>query len=197
MRKRKAFTIIELIVVAGLGSMLGAIVVSVVIKSFSDNRRLEATSLVQRDINLAIDGVNKVLRSTTKLIEATTVTLRVRAYKNVSDVAPSEIYYYIAAHNGEQAVRYEVIPASGSAPNYTYDPSAAIAYTLLPKVTNTTSLPLFKYYNENNVILGSPVALSEVRVIEILPSALDITDALLTPITVTTRATLRNFKTNL
>lgn len=195
--RRKGFTIIELIVVAGLGSILGAIVVSVVIKNFSDNRRVESTSLVQRDINLAIDGVNKVLRSTTQILEATATTVKVRAYRNVGDVAPSEIYYYIATHNGQQAVRYSVIPASGTAPNYTYNAQDAQTYTLLPKVTNNIGLPLFKFYDQNNVLLTSPVVLSEVRVIEVSPSCLDIAGTLTTPIVVTTRATLRNFKTNL
>lgn len=197
MTRRRAFTIIELIVVAGLGSILGAIVVSVVIKNFSDNRRVEATSLVQRDINLAIDGMNKVLRSTTEILEATSTTVKVRGYRNVGDAAPSEIYYYIATHNGNQAVRYDVTPASGVAPNYTYDPQDSQSYTLLPKVTNNAMLPLFKFYNQDNVILATPVALSEIRVIEVLPSCLDITGMLTTPITVTTKATLRNFKTNL
>jgi type II secretory pathway pseudopilin PulG len=197
MGNRRAFTIIELIVVAGLGSILGAIVVSVVVKSLSDNRRVEATSLVQRDINLGVDNINKVLRSTTQILEATNTTLRVRAYRNVGDAAPSEIYYRIATHNGEQAVRYDVTPASGTAPNYTYDPQDTETFTLLPKVTNSDLLPLFKYYNEENVLLPVPVSLSEVRVIEVLPSCLDITGMLINPITVTTKATLRNFKTNL
>jgi type II secretory pathway pseudopilin PulG len=197
MVSRRAFTVIELIIAAGLGSMLGAIVFSVVIKSLSDNRRVEATSLVQRDINLAMDNFNRVLRSTVQILEATGTTLRVRAYRYAGDAAPSEIYYRIANRNGERALVFDVIPASGSAPNYTYNPQDSKTYTLLPKVTNSDQLPLFRYYNERNMLLSAPVALSEVRVVEATPSSLDINGLLTEPITVSTKVMLRNFKTNL
>lgn len=197
MRARSAFTLIELLVAGALASLLGALVVGVIVKSFSDHRKLEATSVVQRDINLAVDRINKVLRSTTQILEATTTTIKIRGYPNAADVAPSEIYFFIAQHNGFPAVRYSVTPPSGTAPNYTYDPVSATTYTLLPHVANSAGAALFTYYDEENTPLSGTVNIGQIRVVEFTPRALDVGGVLSAPLITATRAQLRNFKDNL
>lgn len=194
---KRGFTIIELIVVMGLAALLGGIVVSVIISSYQNNRKVESISIVQRDINLSIDRINRVLRSTTQIQSATETTLRIRGYLNASDENPSEIYFFIGVHNGNNALRYDVIPPTGTAPNFTYDPENAETFTLLPHVTNTVGDSLFTYFDDDAVQLSSPINLSAIKAVEVKPSALDSSGVLTTPITVSTRATLRNFKNNL
>lgn len=195
MRSKQGFTIIELIVVMGLTALLGGIVSSVIISSYQSNRKVESASIVQRDINLAMDRVNRVLRSTTDLQQADSTSLRIRGYLNAADAVPSEIYFFI--DNATGAIKYDVILPSGAAPNFTYDPAQATTYTLLPKVVNSASDPLFYYYNEIGEQLESPVNLSAVKSVEVIPKSIDTAGTLSEPIVVSTRVTLRNFKTNL
>lgn len=191
--KKPGFSILELLVVMFFMSILGAIMFETVIKTNSNNAKVEAQALVQRDLNLAIDRFNKVVRSTTMLLEATATNLKIRGYPNVADTAPSEINFYLT---GTQA-KYSVIPPTGTAPNYTYSSADAKHYLLLGKVTNNAGQPLFYYYDETNAQLALPITLADVRTAAFAPRALDVGNYLTTPITVTTRATMRNFKTNL
>lgn len=191
--RRPGFTILELIVVIWISSIIGGILMTYIVKSYSQNRSVEAASITQKDINFAIDRFNRILRSTTQLLDATETVVTIRGYPNAADTAPSEISLYLAAPK----VLYSVIPPTGTAPNYTYNPVDAVIYTLLPNVTNSVALPLFKYYDETNAQLNYPVTLANVRIVELNASAKDSANILTTPISVTTRATLRNFKTNL
>ncbi len=194
MNKRPAFTIVEMIVVIAILGIFGGVVSEYIVKSYSNNQQVEAGSIVQKDLNLAVDRFNRVLRSTTELLEATATTIKIRGYPNVADAAPSEIYFYIQG----VAVKYSVIPPSGTAPNYTYNSADAQYFTLLPNVTNNSgATPLFRYYNDANVLQTLPVNLANVKSVEFAPVAKDAQNVIRTPISVTSRATLRNFKTNL
>lgn len=196
-RPLAGFTIIEMLISMALFSLLGTLVVGVIVKNLRDNEKLQANSVVQRDLNLAIDRMNRVFRSTTQIIDATATSVRIRGYPNAGDVAPSEIYFYTSTTAGKTSVKYDVIPPTGTAPSYTYNPANAVTHLLLPRVTNSSTVPLFTYYDQNNTLLATPITLAKVTVIQAAPSALDENNFLSTPIVVTTRATLRNFKTNL
>lgn len=192
--KRPAFTIVEMIVVIFILSIFGGVVTQYIVKSYSNNQQVEAGSIVQKDLNLAVDRFNRVLRSSTELLEATATTIKIRGYPNVGDTAPSEIYFYIQG----TAVKYSVIPPTGTAPNYTYNSANAKYYTLLPNVINNSgATPLFRFYSDTNVLQTLPVSLANVKSIEFAPVAKDAQNVIKIPVSVTTRATLRNFKTNL
>lgn len=191
--KRRGFTLVELIVVMAITSILGTIVFNYLNQSSRQDQQLQSKATVQTSLSLAIDRVNRVLRSTTSVISADNVSLKVLAYSNTGDAAPSQIYFYITNNQ----VRYDVIPASGTPPNYTYNPGDAKTFTLLGKVTNSTSTPLFQYYDQSNNPLTSPPTLADVHAIGFLPKALDTSNALTAPIADETYVTLRNFKTNL
>jgi type II secretory pathway pseudopilin PulG len=195
--KKSGFSIIELLVVMTITSMLGGIVVSVIISTYTNNRKLEASSLVQRDVNLALDKVNKVLRSATEILETTPSNIKIRGYPNVSDIAPSEINFFLDASGSYNVVRYSVIPPTGMAPTYTYDPNNAVTYTLVPRVTNTSiSNPPFTYYDENNAAISVPINMADVRSVQFNVSALDV-QGVSNVQTFTNVTSLRNFKTNL
>lgn len=193
-RKQFGFTIIELIVVMFIIAVLGTITASFIIKSLRDQERLQAQSLVQGQLSTAVERVAKVLRGTTTIIQAQQTSLTIRGFANVSDVAPSEISYFKDADN---AWRFSVIPATGVAPNYTYDPANKKTYTLADKLTNDNNQPLFFYYGETNNLLAFPVSSASIKMVEIAPVALDKTNWLVEPVTLTTRVNLRNLKMNL
>lgn len=193
--RSKAFTIVELLVVMSIMTILGGIVTNYIVKIGRQNSQIEATAIGQKDLNLAIDRLDRVIRSSTLLLSTTDMSLRVRAYANTGDAAPSEIYFYVDSASN---FKYQVIPPSGSPPSYTYDASHAVTYTLLTNLQNSSpSNPLFKYYNDNNTLLVSPVSQTDVTAIEVDPSILDTKKFLKKPLSVTTLVSLRNLKTNL
>jgi prepilin-type N-terminal cleavage/methylation domain-containing protein len=190
---KRAFTIIEMVVVIFIITLLSGVVAETINKSYADNRKVEAQSITQKDINFAIDRLSRVLRSATLVMETTETNLKVRGYPNTSDAAPSEINFYLS----DSSLKYSVIPPTGSAPNYTYDINNAKYYTLLSKTTNSVSNPVFRYYNDQGSLLNFPVSAGSVKEVEPNLSALDSGGVLKLPIVVSTKITLRNFKTNL
>ncbi|QQG49885.1 MAG: type II secretion system protein [Candidatus Berkelbacteria bacterium] len=193
LRKQKAFSLVEMIIAISIIALFGGLVATNIIQTYRNHQIAEAQSITQRDLNLMIDRVSRVLRSTTLILETTETGLKVRGYPKVNDPAPSEIYFYIE----NSALKYSVIPPTGTAPNYTYDPNDAQYFTLLPKVTNSVANPLWRYYDENSDLLAFPVNKADVRIVETLPFALDSGNALSAPIGISTKIALRNFKTNL
>lgn len=192
--KRKGFSVFELILVIFIVSLFAGLVSSTILKSYANNRLVETQSIVQTELNLAIDRLSRVLRSSTLILEATQTNLKIRGYPSANENAPSEINFYLQ----DFALKYSVIPPTGNAPNYTYDPNNAKYYTLLGKTSNSTANPAFRYYNDQNVLLNSsPVSIASIKVVEPNLSALDTNNVLSNPIIVTTKITLRNFKTNL
>lgn len=190
---KKSFTILELLLAMFVISLFSGLVLSTISKAYSNNRGLEAQSITQTELNFTIDKITRVARSATIILEATETNFKIRGYPNVNDTVASEINFYLSG----AVLKYSVIPPTGTAPNYTYSEADAKHYTLVNKTTNSVGNPLFKYYNENNNLLAFPVSISAIRVVEPTISALDKGNILTKPIIVTTKITLRNFKTNL
>ncbi len=193
MTGRSGFSVLELLLVIFIVSLFGGLVTNTIIKSYANNRLVEAQSIVQTELNLAIDRLSRVTRSSTLIIQATETSLKIRGYPNVNDVAPSEINFYLE----DGAIKYSVVPPTGSAPNYTYNSDDAKYYKLVGKTTNSILNPVWRYYNDQNILLNYPAQIASIKVVEPTLSALDINNILKSPIVVTTKITLRNFKTNL
>ncbi|MDP3992984.1 MAG: hypothetical protein Q8Q05_02100 [bacterium] len=187
------FSVLELILVMFIVSLFAGLVSSTILKSYSNNRLVETQSIVQTELNLAVDRLSRVLRSSTAILEATETNFKIRGYPSTADNAPSEINFYLQ----NSALKYSVIPPTGTAPNYTYNVNNAKYYTLLGKTSNSTANPVFRFYNDQNVLFGFPVSIAGIKVVETNLSALDTNNVLPNPIIVTTKITLRNFKTNL
>ena len=192
-RHGAGFSVLELIVVIFIVSLFGGLVSSTILKSYANNRLVETQAIVQTELNLAVDRLSRVLRSSTVILQATETNFKIRGYPNVADNAPSEINFYLE----NTKIKYSVIPPSGTAPNYTYNQGDAKYYTLIGKTTNSVNNPVFRYYNDQNALLNFPVTIASIKVVEPTLSAVDASNVLQTPIIVTTKITLRNFKTNL
>lgn len=193
MNRRNGFSTLELLLVIFILSLFGGIVSSTIIKSYSNNKLVETQSIVQTELNLAIDRLSRVLRSSTLILEATQTNFKIRGYPNSADTAPYEINFHLQ----NSSLKYSIIPPTGVPPNYTYNQNDAKYYTLVGKTSNSNSNPVFRYYDDQNTLLNFPVTLGSIKVVEPNLSALDATNILKTPIIVTTKITLRNFKTNL
>lgn len=192
-RYSAGFSVLELILAIFIISLFGGIVSSTIIKSYANNRLVETQAIVQTELNLAIDKLSRVMRSSTVVLQATETNFKIRGYPNVADNAPSEINFYLDG----SALKYSVIPPTGQAPNYTYNQGDAQYYTLVAKTTNAVNNPVFRYYDEENNLLSFPVSIGSIKVVEPTLSAVDTSNVLTKPIIVTTKITLRNFKTNL
>lgn len=192
-RQSAGYSLLELILVMFIVSLFAGLVSSTILKSYSNNRLVETQSIVQTELNLAVDKLSRVLRSSTLILEATETNLKIRGYPNSAENAPSEINFYLQ----DNALKYSVISPTGTAPNYTYNANGAKYYTLLGKTSNSTANPAFRYYNDQNTLLTFPVSIASIKVVEPNLSALDTKNVLSKPIIVTTKITLRNFKTNL
>ena len=193
MKIQRGFTLIELLVVIFIISIFGAIISSTFIKSYANNRNVETQAVIQTELNKAVDRLSRVLRSATQILEATQTNLKIRGYPNVSDSAPSEINFFLSG----TVLKYSVIAPSGQAPNYTYNQADAKFFTLVGKMTNDVNTPVFRYYDNQGLLINFPVAISSIRIVEPTLSAIDSSNSLRFPIVVSTKITLRNFKTNL
>ncbi|HUD20587.1 MAG TPA: type II secretion system protein [Candidatus Saccharimonadales bacterium] len=194
MKKSGGFTLIEIIVTMALMSIIGGVAVGTIITSMRNNQKVEAQSLVHRDLSNALDKFDRVIRSTTVILEATQTTLKIRGYPTAADTVPSQIYFFITAGG---ALHYTIIPPTGTAPNYTYNQNNAKEYTLMAKVTNSNAAPLFGYFNSSNQLLTYPVTLASIQAVQVSIQALDGANLLTTPIVASTIIDMRNFKTNL
>jgi len=193
---KKAFTLVELLLVIFFLSILGAIVGDFIISSLNQQSQLEGQTQAQTELNLAIDKMTKVIRSTTEVTEASDFVFKIKGYPNVSEAVPSVITFDSTAQG---VMTYTVIPPTGTAPNYTYNINNASTFTLMKKLANTSTQPAFVYYDENGSVLSQPYSLAEIRMVGVTlisqPSGPPL--HLPKPIQVSTKIQLRNFKTNL
>ncbi len=194
MTKKPGFTLIELITVIGIMTIVGGIVGDVIVRSFRQNTQQEAQANVNTQMSLAIDKFNRIARSATQLITTTNTTFTILGYPKASDTIPSQISIYLTG----RAVKYSVIPPSGTAPNYTYNQANAQIFSLFSNTTNnSTTTPLFQYLDDTNTVLSSPVNMASVTAVRFLPSAMDDNNLITKPDLGNTLVSLRNFKTNL
>jgi hypothetical protein len=126
------------------------------------------------------------------VISAGNNTITIYGYFSPQDATVKQIRYFISGTN----LNIGVTPPSGTAPNYTYNSSNEVITTTrvdLAMGSNT----LFTYYDDAGNLLPNGFATSQVKAIGIYVAANPRVKQLGIPIAVTTRVTLRNFKTNL
>lgn len=189
---KHGYSLIELMVVAPIIVIASLIAFTII---FRGNQAYQY-SVAQADASLvltnSLDRISRVLRSTNVLIAASNNDLTVESYFSPRDSVPDHARYYIS---GDKLL-VDVTPASGTAPNYTYQASDMRTITLA-QVKNTASQPLFRYYDQNGTLLSTPPTLSAVTEIEITVSVNPKPIILKTDQTSSTRVQLRNRKTNL
>jgi type II secretory pathway pseudopilin PulG len=177
-RAEEGFTLLELLIAALLTGMLAIPLMFFTFKGLSSFQFLQSESNTSTELSTVSEAVAKVVRGTTSVITAQPNTLTV--------------YAYVSGTNLDVGVT----PPSGTAPNYTY-PSANEVVTTLYSNLVMGSNSMFTYYDNAGNQLPNGYTTGEVNQVGIYVAANPDANQETVPIELTTRVTLRNFKTNL
>lgn len=191
MKKQSGYSLIELLVVVPIIVIASFIAFTVIFRGWQAYQY----SLAQADATFvltnSLDRMSRVIRSTNSIVSASSNELVVETYFSPRDNVPDRARYYIS----NQKLMVDVTPASGAAPNYTYNSNDTRAITIA-NITNSTQQPLFKYLDQNGIIQTAP-DIASITEVEITLSVNPRPAILKTDQSSTTRVQLRNRKTNL
>jgi len=186
------FTLLEVLMAAALTGLIAIPLAFFTIKGLSGYQFLQSESNTSIDLDTLSEQMAQVIRGTTSVVTASANSLTVYAYFDPDNTVVDEVNYYVSGTNLDVAVT----PASGTAPSYTFPVANQVIYTLYSNLVMGSN-PMFTYYDDGNNLLASGFTTSQVNQIGIYVSANPQASYETVPIKVTTRVTLRNFKTNL
>lgn len=189
---KKAYTLIELTVVIALLGVIGIVVATMIVRNFQSYRFSRDTINTQEEAAKALRDFEKIARGTTQVITSTSSVYEFYTYlANDSQPAPSKIRYFV--ENGE--FMKGVIAPVGTGPTFDYPIADENVIPVCPNVINGATL--FNYFNDANAEITSPVPPDAVKMIQFTITLDKDTSKKPDPITETTKANLRNLKTNL
>jgi prepilin-type N-terminal cleavage/methylation domain-containing protein len=189
---KAGYTLIELLIVITLTSMIAVPLVIFSYKGLSSYEFLQAQSNTSTELSTLSQRMGKVIRGATTIIDAQSNTLTIYGYFSPQDTMVKKIRYFISGTN----LNIGVTSPSGTAPNYTYlAADETVTTTRVDLAMGST--PMFTYYDDAGTQLPNGFAVSQVKEVGLYVAANPRTKQLSVPISLTTRVTLRNFKTNL
>lgn len=186
------FTLLELTIAALLTGMLAVPLMTFTFKGLSSFQFMQTESNTSVELSTVSEQMAKVIRGTTSVITAQANTLTVYAYFDPADTVVKQVRYFVSGNNLDVGVT----PPSGTAPNYTFPSQNEVVTTLYSNLV-MGSTPMFTYYDNANNQLSPGFTTSEVNQVGIYVAANPSPNQVTVPIALTTRVTLRNFKTNL
>lgn len=190
--KRRGFTFIELLIVMPIAVFLSIIAAMIIFRGWQAYQYSLAQSEASYQLVNSLDRVSRVVRSANSVVAANASDLTVDSYFSPRDAVPDRVRYYTS--NGD--LKIDIIPASGIAPNYTYNSTDKRTITIIP-IKNGVTQPLFKYYDESGGLLSSPYDTTAIRKVEISLVINPKPAFLKTDQSSSTQVQLRNRKTNL
>ncbi len=189
---QRGYSLLELIIVISLMSVVAIPLIMFTSRGIASYEFMQLQSDTSTDLSILSQRMGKVIRGTTNVIDAQNNSLTIYGYFSPQDTIVKKIRYFI---NGTH-LNIGVTPPTGTAPNYTYN--------VADEVVTTTRVDLamggqsmFTYYDDTGTILPNGFAVSQIKAIGLYVAANPDTTRLAVPISLTTRVTLRNFKTNL
>lgn len=191
-RSEGGYSLLELIIVMGLTAMLATPLVVFSYKGLTSYEFLQAQSNTSTELSTLSQRMAKVIRGATTIIDAQNNTLTIYGYFSPADTTVKKIRYYINGTN----LNIGVTPPTGTAPNYTYNAADEVVTTTRVDLA-MGSTPMFTYYDDAGTQLPNGFANSQIKEIGIYVAANPRVKQLSVPVSLTTRVTLRNFKTNL
>ncbi len=187
------FTIAELVIVV---SILGLVVV-IFANFFSDNYssfiQLQTTTVRENALSSASQRVARVIRGMNTITDIGNTTITGYVYFTPADATLSKVHYYY--DSGSRSVKVGVIPATGSAPNYTYSSANERVTTIAEHID--ASSPIFTYLDSSGQSAQfSADTYKDIKGIGIRLKS-DKIGGYTSPFDIKTSVTLRNRKTNL
>lgn len=186
------YSLIELLVVITLTMVVATPLVIFSYKGLTSYEFLQAQSNTSTELSTLSQRMGKVIRGATGIINAQANTLTIYGYFSPQDTTVKQIRYFINGTN----LNIGVTPPSGTAPNYTYPVANEVVTTTRVDLAMGAT-PMFTYFDDSGAALPAGFALSQIKEIGLYVAANPRTKQLSVPVSLTTRVTLRNFKTNL
>ncbi len=191
-RKPSGVTMVELLITMPLIILGSILLYTAVDRGWQAYLFASAQTKANYEAVGTLDRVSRVIRSTNKIIAATPNDLTIECYFSPRDLVPDHARYYMQ----DGLLMVDIIPASGTAPNYTYLPADTKTYTIT-SIKNTGSDSVFQYLDENEANLGGSPDISAIRQIGILLVTNPNPKILPTDQRASTKVQIRNLKTNL
>lgn len=188
----RGYSLIELLIVITITGMIAIPLTLFAIKGATSYTFLEAQSNTSVELNILMNRITKVVRGATSVDTASPNTLTVYGYFSPQDTTIKKIRYFVAGTN----LNIGVTPPTGTAPNYSYNSNDEVITTTRVDLV-MGGKPLFTYYDDSGNVLNTGFATSQVKNIGIFLSANPNIKQVKTPISMSTRVSLRNLKTNL
>jgi type II secretory pathway pseudopilin PulG len=189
---KPGITLIELLIVMPM-LIIGSIILGLAVtRGWQAYLFASAQTKVSYESVNTLDRMSRVLRSTNKVVTAGPDEITVECYFSPRDSVPDLVRYFV--ENGMLMV--ETIPASGTAPNYTYDPQQKTTNPIA-QLKNGSAEPLFSYFSADEQPLGATPDVAVIRTIAIQISLNPYPTILPRNQLNSTKVQLRNLKDNL
>lgn len=184
------FTLMEILIALAVGSIILIVVAQLLVNGFLYNLIGFNSFNTQADAIAVLNRVAKEIRQGPAVVTANPQSITILEYLTVTDTAPYQVRFYLS---GSDFIRGQIAP-TGTGPSYTYNPATETFKTLATDIKNGGN-PIFTYYDQDGVLLSSPIVTGNVTLVKISLSFGE--TALRTAFTATTQAQLRFKKTNL
>lgn len=185
-------TILEIILILPLVGILTLVAMTMIVNYNKSYKYSQLQAQASYQISNYLERMGRVIRSTNDIEAATTNSLTIYAFFSPRNEAPDKVRYFLDS----ESLKVGVIQATGTPPNYTYDPNAETVSTLLSNVKNGAS-GIFSYYDENGNQLSGAYSLGSIKEIGVALSLNPDTNFLPKDVSGQTKINLRNKKTNL
>ncbi|MEK7552382.1 MAG: prepilin-type N-terminal cleavage/methylation domain-containing protein [Patescibacteria group bacterium] len=198
--KQNGFTLLELVVVIGILSF----VVFMVFRLESDIFVLNGLS--QSSLNSHFQGQNVMRTIIPELRKSASsnlgafpiVSVATSSITFFSDVDDDPIIEQVRYYKQGSTIMKGVINPVGSP--LVYNPASEVVSVLATDIANSTSTPIFEYYDTNydgtSAPLSTPIDLLSIRLIKVTVVIDNNSNKLPAPLTFTSQVTLRNLKDN-
>ncbi|MBW4060990.1 prepilin-type N-terminal cleavage/methylation domain-containing protein [Candidatus Saccharibacteria bacterium] len=186
------YSLLELLIVIVITGLIALPLSTFLIKGLSSYNFIQAQSDTALELQTLSDRVTKVVRGATSLDTASPDTLIVYAYFSPQDTVIDKVRYFVNGTN----LNIGVTPPTGTAPSYTYLPANEKFYTTRIDLAMGTA-SLFTYYDDADNLLTGSFLPSQVKEVGLYVAANPNAKQVPVPISISTKVTLRNLKTNL
>lgn len=189
----RGFTIAELVIVISLVAIVSIIFANFFSDNFKSYLRLQQTTVTTNTLNSSSQRIARVVRGMTTITQATDYSLTGFAYFTPRDSTLSKVRYFFDSTSS--TIKVGVTPASGTAPNYTYNSSSEKITSISEGVVNTK--PIFIYLDSS----GSSTQFTTETYKDIKSIKIDLVSKSIPgksiPLEISTTVSLRNRKSNL
>jgi type II secretory pathway pseudopilin PulG len=192
-KNSKGFTIAEMVIVVSLVALVSIIFANFFSDNFKSYLQLQQTTVTINTLNSSSQRIARVVRGMTTITDASEDTLSGFAYFTPRDDTLSKVRYFFDSQSN--SIKVGVTPASGSAPNYNYNPVDEVITTVAEGVVSTKPIFLYKDSSGTNTEFTTETY-KDIKAINI-----DLVSTAIpgksVPLEISTTVTLRNRKTNL